>query len=292
MNTFYNKNSLLKKNLFPKKKYKNYKNKPLVSIITICLNSDKTIERTILSVINQTYQNIEYIIIDGGSIDNTNRIIKKYKNKISVYISEPDLGTSDATNKGIAIANGEFIATLSSDDWFNNNFLEILIHDLIKGNYDFIIGSMKVFNANGKQTSGSANGNAITNKNIHDRILNGYGVDYPALIRSRKILNIIGFYDLKLKYVNDWDHMLRLCKSNLFTGVINNKAIVNRGEGGLVDQNYFKFYIEKFTLLFKYRLNFFKICKILLLSFLSITRIFLGTIKLNILKFILKSDTS
>ncbi|HAI20244.1 MAG TPA: glycosyltransferase, partial [Xanthomarina gelatinilytica] len=80
---------------------------PLVSIITVVYNGAKTLEQTILSVLNQTYKNIEYIIIDGESTDGTLDIIEMYRDKISTCISEPDEGLYDAMNKGVSIANGE-----------------------------------------------------------------------------------------------------------------------------------------------------------------------------------------
>jgi len=91
-------------------------NKPLISIITVVFNSEKYIEETILSIINQTYQNIEYIIIDGGSTDSTIDIIKKYENKISYWISEKDGGVYDAMNKGIKVSNGEWINFINAGD--------------------------------------------------------------------------------------------------------------------------------------------------------------------------------
>lgn len=85
---------------------------PKVSIITVVYNGEKELENTILSVIRQTYDNLEYIIVDGGSTDNTINIIKKYANKISYWISEPDKGIYDAMNKGIDVAmvNGFYSA--------------------------------------------------------------------------------------------------------------------------------------------------------------------------------------
>ena len=92
--------------------------KPLVSIITVCLNSEKHLEQTIQSVLGQTYDNIEYIIIDGGSTDKTLDIIKKYEERINYWVSEPDKGIYDAMNKGIIFAKGEWVGIINSDDWY------------------------------------------------------------------------------------------------------------------------------------------------------------------------------
>lgn len=102
------------------------KNCPLVTIITVVYNGEKYLEQTIKSVINQTYQNIEYIIIDGGSTDSTLDIIKKYEKYISYWVSEPDKGLYDAMNKGIGIAKGELIGMINSDDWYELNIVEIM----------------------------------------------------------------------------------------------------------------------------------------------------------------------
>ncbi len=89
---------------------------PKISIITAVLNRVNTIEQTISSVVNQTYQNYEYILIDGGSNDGTVDVIKKYEDQIAYWISEPDNGVYDAFNKGILVAKGEYIHFLGSDD--------------------------------------------------------------------------------------------------------------------------------------------------------------------------------
>ncbi|NNE56263.1 MAG: glycosyltransferase, partial [Flavobacteriales bacterium] len=92
-----------------------------VSIITVAWNSAETIQDTIESVIGQTYSNIEYIIVDGGSSDETVNIIKHFEEKISRWTSEPDDGIYDAMNKGIEMATGDYIGILNSDDFYADN---------------------------------------------------------------------------------------------------------------------------------------------------------------------------
>lgn len=100
--------------------------KPKISVITISYNSSKTIERTIQSVLNQNYENLEYIIIDGGSTDGTVDIIKKYVDRIAYWVSEPDKGISDAFNKGIKAATGDVIGIVNSDDQYMENTFEMV----------------------------------------------------------------------------------------------------------------------------------------------------------------------
>lgn len=111
-----------------------------ISVITVCYNSVDTIEETILSVLHQTYPYVEYIIIDGGSTDGTVDIIKKYADRLAYWVSEADGGIYDAMNKGIAVANGEYLNFMNSGDGFyKNNVLEKIIKK-IKGSPDFIAG--------------------------------------------------------------------------------------------------------------------------------------------------------
>jgi glycosyltransferase involved in cell wall biosynthesis len=114
-------------------------NNPLISVITVVYNGASTLEQTILSVINQTYKNIEYIIIDGGSTDGTVDIIKKYEKHLAYWVSEPDNGIYDAMNKGIDKATGEWLNFMNSGDCFyDKNILEdinfFIESDVIYGN--------------------------------------------------------------------------------------------------------------------------------------------------------------
>tara|TARA_B100000900_G_C20471490_1_gene671584 strand:+ start:119 stop:865 length:747 start_codon:yes stop_codon:yes gene_type:complete len=117
----------------------------LISIITVVKNNEKTIERCINSVLNQKYKKIEYIIIDGNSKDNTLAIINKYKDKISVILSEKDKGIWDAMNKGISLAKGNIIGFLNSDDFYFSDALEVVNNYFIKYDIDFLFGSVKKY---------------------------------------------------------------------------------------------------------------------------------------------------
>src|SRR5262245_52794082 len=89
-----------------------------VSVITVCYNSERTLEQTLKSVIRQDYPNMEYIVIDGGSTDSIRQILQRYQNQIDLVISEPDRGIYDAMNKGIQFATGDLIGFLNSDDLY------------------------------------------------------------------------------------------------------------------------------------------------------------------------------
>ena len=127
------------------------------TVITVCFNAAKTIERTIKSVLNQNYKDLEYIIIDGKSTDGTLNIIKKYEVAVDKWISEPDKGIYDAMNKGIGFATGDIISFLNADDWYEDNIIPIINQyfeqertDMIAGSEYFIISEKPVAIINSK----------------------------------------------------------------------------------------------------------------------------------------------
>ena len=119
---------------------KSYENKPLVNIITVVYNGEKYLEHTIQSVIRQTYDNIEYIIIDGGSTDGTVDVIKKYEDRIDYWVSEADKGVYDAMNKGVSAANGQWIYFLGSDDILFDSIHKI--SNKLNNQYDAVYGDV------------------------------------------------------------------------------------------------------------------------------------------------------
>jgi len=140
---------------------------PKVTVVTVCYNVVTEIEKTILSVINQMYPNIEYIIIDGASTDGTLDVIKRFDDKITKWISEPDKGIYDAMNKGIRLATGQWINFMNAGDYFHSNdaisniFGQVKIADNIKGIYGDIIAVRK---------TGSTHEIALPTVKIKDRM--------------------------------------------------------------------------------------------------------------------------
>lgn len=184
-----------------------------ISIITVCYNSAKTIEKTILSVKNQTYQNIEYIIVDGKSKDETLEIIEKNKDKISKWISEPDKGLYDAMNKGIAMATGDLIGILNSDDTFNsNNVIEDVISFHEQNNIDASVGNIIQHKENGKTVR------MYSSKYWNpEKLKIGFMPPHPSIFFNKELFNKYGYYDLGFKIGADYELITRFFLSNKIT---------------------------------------------------------------------------
>jgi len=136
--------------------FKKYiKDNPLISVITVVFNGENDLEQTIKSVINQTYNNIEYIVIDGGSTDDTLSIIKKYEDKINYWVSEDDNGIYDAMNKGVGLAQGEWLCFINSGDiYISQNTLFDLAYALKDGSKLFIYSDVELWDQKVNASSG------------------------------------------------------------------------------------------------------------------------------------------
>jgi glycosyltransferase involved in cell wall biosynthesis len=186
-------------------------NRLKISIITPSLNQGQFIEDTILSVLNQKYDNFEHIIIDGGSTDNTINILKKYNHLI--WVSEKDSGQSNAINKGFKLATGDIIAWLNSDDYYEENIFEEVQNYFQKTeNCFFLYGDITFVNEN-KAVINKVSGNNLSYKNI---IKNPDIVRQPSSFWRRSLLNEIGYLDEKLDLVMDLDFFLRIGQKHEF----------------------------------------------------------------------------
>ena len=197
----------------------------VVSIITVCHNSEETIRDTINSVLNQTYPKLEYIIIDGSSTDSTVSILKEYekvfqeKQIIYSYRSEPDKGIYDAMNKGIQMASGELIGIINSDDWYEPEAVETAVACYCKENYDLFYADLRI--VGGKRTFIKK---AKNSKWVTSRYWNHPTTFIPAKVYRR--------YQYKTENIHDdWDLILRIRKDGARVCVKNITLANFRREG-------------------------------------------------------------
>ena len=179
-----------------------------ISIITVSFNSAKTIKETIKSVLTQDYNNIEYIIIDGGSSDETINIVKSYSEKISYFISEKDNGIYDAMNKGIKAATGDIIGILNSDDFYPNSFvLSNVARSFEKYNCDAVYGDLVYVKA--KDTTQIKRYWQAGNYNT-SKIKNGWMLPHPTFFVKKVMYDRYGLYNTDLKSAADYEMILKL----------------------------------------------------------------------------------
>lgn len=202
------------------------KKNPKVTIITPCLNNEATIRQTIESVLNQTYGNIEYIIIDGKSTDKTLDIIHEY---LPLFhgrlrcVSEKDKGIYDAMNKGIRLSTGSLIGIINSDDFYNSNAIENIVSYMTEYDYQVLYGYCNLINKN-----------RITGiiKHGHENLKDGM-IPHPTCFVTRKVYQKFGMFLDNFHIVSDYEFMIRLYESKrvVFTQV--KEVIANFREGGI-----------------------------------------------------------
>jgi glycosyltransferase involved in cell wall biosynthesis len=204
---------------------------PKVSIITVCFNSSKTIEDTIQSVLSQNYNNIEYIIIDGLSKDNTLEIINKYKNEISIVISEKDNGLYDAINKGIDIATGDIIANLNSDDFYiDKNVITDVVAKMVEEKTDTLYTDLYYVEAdNTDKVTRYWKSGEYKKGNFYK----GWMPPHPTFFVKKDIYNKYGVFNLKLKSAADYEIMLRFIHKYECTVSYLNRVTVRMRVGGV-----------------------------------------------------------
>ena len=197
---------------------------PLVSIITVVYNGENSIEKTINSVLDQTHTNIEYIIIDGGSSDNTINIIERYSDKIDFWISEPDKGIADAFNKGISCSTGEIVGIINADDWYETDAVKIIVDNLRL--YPAVYsGHMNLFDYKGEIL-------LKLHKSRPERLSQTMRVAHPSTFVHSTVYKKVGLYSTDFKSAMDYDFLLRV-RAYPFEIVIIDKVLSNMRLGGI-----------------------------------------------------------
>ena len=201
------------------------------SIITVCYNVEDCIEETIKSVLNQTFKNIQYIVIDGASTDNTLKIINKFKKEIDIIISEPDQGIYDAMNKGLNLANGHFLNFLNAGDSFYNSNTLGLVYNKIKEGTKIVSGDFNLILANNKSRF-------IKTKKISWK---HFKKDFYACHQAIFIhFSIVNLYDINYKIKADYKWVLdALSKTEEGSVVKIHQPLVNYDANGFSSKNSF-----------------------------------------------------
>lgn len=210
-----------------------------ISLITVCYNSERTIEDTLKSVLEQEYKNYEYLIIDGASKDHTLDIIKKYESRFNgnlKIISEKDKGLYDAMNKGIKMAKGDIIGILNSDDVLaSSHVFEKIVNTFENNDIDGLYSDLIFLDENLV--------NPVRNFIAHKQSKKfGWHPPHPTLYLKRQIYDTIGCFDLNYRIAADYDFMLRLLHNDAKLFYIKDYLVKMRSGG--VSTNGLNGYIE------------------------------------------------
>ncbi len=214
------------------------KKRPKISIITVSYNSVAHIEETIKSIVNQDYDNKEYIIIDGGSKDGTLDIINKYRDKIDYFVSEPDKGISDAFNKGIKVATGDIIGIVNSDDFMMPNVLSRVADEYVEG--------VDVYRGYGVIWDEKSNSKRELHPNERFGIPPfGAKICHECSFISRKRYNLLDGYRVDYKYMMDLELFIRMYKDKTLRSRFIDICVITFRTGGASSSSAFKIEEER-----------------------------------------------
>lgn len=205
-----------------------------ISLITVTRNAQNTIGRCIDSVITQNYSNLEYIVIDGASTDDTLQIVRQYDRIISHLVSEPDAGIYDAMNKGIGLATGDVIGILNADDYFAADDVLSSIESAFDSSCSAIVyGNLNYLKPGGKLLRKWKSGSYR-----HGLFNWGWMPPHPAFYCKRSVFEKLGYYDLAFGTAADYELMLRFLHLNKMNANYVNKTFVNMTIGGASNRNF------------------------------------------------------
>jgi glycosyltransferase len=206
-----------------------------VSIITISYNAADTLEDTILSVINQSYDDLEYIIVDGASDDDSLQIIDKYRHQIDKVVSEPDEGMYYAMNKGIRLATGDVIAILNADDTYaSHSIIEKVVTELNEAGTDSLYGDLHYVDRNRAE-------NVVRSwkagKFVRNFFLKGWMVPHPTFFVRRKVYEKYGLFNTDLTTSADYEFMVRVLYKEKISTTYLPEVMVHMKRGGQSNQS-------------------------------------------------------
>lgn len=220
-------------------------NKPLLSVITIVFNNEKDIERTMFSVFNQTYPNIEYLIIDGKSTDGTLKTIEKYRSQLAVFISEKDNGIYDAMNKGLAKATGDYVIFMNSgDEFYEKDTVKTVFSS--SPDADIYYGETEMIDQN-LQSLGQRRHKVPENFTWRD-FKYGMSISHQAIFIRRKLVEN---YDLKYQLSADIDWILSVAKKAQ-TIVNVHQYVAKYLVGGMSKKKHLQSLQERFAIMRKH----------------------------------------
>lgn len=213
-----------------------------VSIITACYNSASTIVDTLKSLEQQTYTNIEYIIVDGASKDNTLEVTQANCTRVTKIISEPDRGIYDALNKGIAAATGDVIGFLHSDDLFASpHIVQNIVDCFQQSNVDAVYGDLEYVDKT--DTSKIVR---LWRSGVYGRkqLANGWMPPHPTFYMKRELYSKFGFFDLNFKIAADYDSILRYLWVNKITLAYISNVLIKMRVGGASNRSLKNIYLK------------------------------------------------
>lgn len=201
-----------------------------VSIITVVWNNNDTINDAIRSVLNQTYKDIEYIVIDGKSTDGTVETIKSYGDKISKFVSEPDRGLYDAMNKGIELATGEIIGILNSDDFYiDEHVIATVVDAFNEQNVDSVFADLVYL----KPENLDQTVRYYSSKHFSpEKFAYGWMPAHPSFFVKKRCYEYFGLYKTDYKIAADYDLLLRFLYTHHISYFYINKVLIKMRTGG------------------------------------------------------------
>lgn len=207
----------------------------LISIITVCYNSAVTVAKTIESVLGQTYPEIEYILVDGASKDETVQIAKSYEEQFRQkgyayrIISEKDNGIYDAMNKGIRMATGQIVGMINSDDWYEPHAVQTVAETYEKTPFDMFYADLNLI---------KDNGTVIVKRSRLDKVVSSRHWNHPTTFITKETYNEVGLYRCETIY-DDFDLVMRVRRAGKKI-VIRNEILANFRTGGVSNEKSLK----------------------------------------------------